>query len=346
MAKFTYDAQFIDFCANLEQAIARFEEKPTSEKEFTALQKKQVEALVKAERFFKKTLQQDARGLKAYKAFIAFITEDRRNILAARPYFRERQAIFSKGISPAIRSQNPKKLYKYNINYTFIELILRTIPFAPNSRVVRAAKEVKRIRQELITKNIPLAISRARIFRQKTPESHLTFMDLNQISFEGLINAVDKFVLPYSKVFRSVIIGRVTGDQIAGLSESLIHFWPDDKRKIYRANKANRGKKEINFEETAASVNSGPELKHATDASEIQHLMAANSHSSLDAPIGESVGNDEEDQDTFGDRFPAAEGTQPDVLVEENDLYQSLYEAIGQLEVIEQKLIKMKGMNN
>ena len=125
---------------------------------------------------------------------------------------------------------------------------------------------------------MPLAISQARVFRHNTPESHLTYMDLNQISFEGLINAVDKFVLPYTSVFRSVIIGRVKGDLIENYSETPVHFYPSDKRKIYRANKAKKGltKDDINYTDLANTVNNnGPKLPTPTDSSEIMNLLAA-----------------------------------------------------------------------
>ena len=179
----------------------------STDEDFTQKQKRQVEALINAEKQFKKILQKDCRGHLVYKAFINFIVKD--NILAARPYFRERQSAFSSGISPAIRKGKYKRLYKFNINFPFISFCLQILPWKPGSRVRKAANLVFKLRKELIELNMPLAISRARIFKQKTPSSHLSYMDLVQIAMEGLINAIDKFVLPYTPVFRSVIIGRL-----------------------------------------------------------------------------------------------------------------------------------------
>ncbi len=258
------------------------------DRDLTSRQKEQVELLVKLEKQFKKTLQNHCWGAKAYKAFIHHITQDRRNILAARPFFRERQGEFSKGISPAIRKNKHKQLYRFNINYPFIEFILRSFNWPKNGKVVAAAQRVFEIRQKIIILNMPLAITQARIFRHVTPDSHLSYMDINQISFEGLINAVDKFCLPYSPVFRSVIIGRSKGDLIESSSETLLHFYPSDKRKIYRANKAQKGqvREEVNFTKLSENVNcSGPKLPSPTTPAEIQQLVAASGTLSMDSVV-------------------------------------------------------------
>jgi stalled ribosome alternative rescue factor ArfA len=220
LAKFHQDSHFISFAQSLQAVICSYGDR--SNEDFTQRQKESVENLIRLEKKFKKILQEDCRGYLAYKKFIEFIwksgKDNKRNTLAARPYFRERQEKFSKGISSAIQKRRHKSLYKFNVNYTFIAFVLNSYPWAEKSRVRKAALEVFKAREEIIQLNMPLAISRARIFRQKTPESHLSYMDFVQISMEGLINAVDKFVLPYTPVFRSVIIGRIVGDLIENYS--------------------------------------------------------------------------------------------------------------------------------
>ncbi len=334
----------LGFAKSLQGVIAGY---GTSDEDFTKKQKAQVEKLIKAERKFRRILQGDSRGNKVYKEFINYIKDDKHNILAARPYFRERQGMFSKGISPAIHHRKPKRLYKFDINYPFIAFALKAIPWGPRSKITLAAHDVYLARREIVELNMPLANSQARIFRHNTPESHLAYMDLIQISFEGLINAVDKFVLPYTPVFRSVIIGRVKGDLIENYSETLLHFYPSDKRKIYRANKAQRGlvREDVNFTNLAETVNSnGPKLPTPTTSSEIQHLMAASGHFSLDSPDPTSGQDDSSDPTTLSCNYAAEPDVQPDVRVEKTELHNILFNSIKELTTLEKKYIRMRGI--
>ncbi len=191
---------------------------------------------------------------------------------------------------------------------------------------------------------MPLAISQAKTFRFATPESHLAYSDFLQIAFEGLINAVDKFVLPYTTVFRSVIIGRCKGDMIEAYGDTLLHFYPSDKRKIYRANKVQKGKsrEDVNYDDLAHGVNmTGPKLPTPTSPSEIQLLTRAASHGSLDATI--SVGSDTgEDKFTLMDSFSDNPDNQPDNQTENRELLTRLVEIGSQLTPLEVKFLRLR----
>jgi DNA-directed RNA polymerase specialized sigma subunit len=344
MASFTYDPHFIKFRKSLEILLASSTATSNTEKDkFTKKQKNLVESLVREEKRFRKLLINHSNGVKAYRKFIEYILEDRKNILAARPFFRERQTEFSKRISPAIKNRKEKELAKFNINFTFIDFILKCMPWPKNGLINKKANEIKAIREEIILQNLPLAISRATLFKKKTPENHLNFMDLNQISFEGLINAVDKFVLPYTTVYRSVIIGRISGDLIENYSETMMHFYPSDKRKIYRANKINKGNKieEIqSFDTLADHVNiEGPKLDSPANGPELQGLLAAVTSLSMDAPL------DDSETSTFSDKFEAPDSTRPDKRVEEMELRTELLQAYNTLSVFELKILKAKGLS-
>lgn len=202
---------------------------------------------------------------------------------------------------------------------------------------MKAAREVAKIREEIILQNMPLAISRATLFRKKTPESHLSFMDINQIAFEGLINAVDKFVLPYTTVYRSVIIGRISGDLIENYSETLLHFWPNDKRKIYRANKVNKNE-DLTLDDISNIVNSGPKLISDTTPNEIMHLKLASSPLPIDAPTGL------ETNQSFADILESKEDLQPDIMLEDLEEKNNLTKAYDSLTVFEKKILKLKGL--
>jgi DNA-directed RNA polymerase specialized sigma subunit len=174
-------------------------------------------------------------------------------------------------------------------------------------------------------------------------------MDFIQIACEGLLAGIDKFVPPFSKAFRSCAIGRMTGNFIEDYSATLIHFFPVDKRKIYRANKlVGRQVEVVDYDKLAAGVNKNKdgetvEVAHRTNAAEIANLMAASSTVSTDA----TAGNDE-DNDTMPahqvDRYAAPTDTQPDVIYEEMDNRRALARALLKLNPFERKLLRLKGV--
>lgn len=334
----TEDTHFRQFATSLESAIKRFGVPDGSD--FLKMQKRQVESLVALEKDFRTTLIEHYMGEKTYRAFIRYICDKKRNILAARPYFRERQEIFTSQISKALRDRNIKKMQKFNFNFNFVQFVLGSFAWKKKSKLMLIAKKIADIRHELVTMNMPLAISRARIFYSRTPRAQLEYMDLVQIACEGLMSGIDKFVLPFSKVFRSVAIGRMTGNFIENYSETLVHFYPVDKRKIYRANKLiGRQAEQINFEELAKKVNDGVERAARTTPSELAGLLAAQSYVSTDQST------DNEDPVRIESRFAAPSDCQPDIICERMDTYRSLNEAIAKLTPLEQKLLKLRGLS-
>lgn len=345
-AKSRWDnSHYRQFAASLEEIIDGHRESGGADA--IAQQRRQVESLCDLEQQFRNELIRDKRGANVYKAFVKFVRDERRNILAARPYFRERQDVFKSRIAPALRDRADKSLYQFGINYPFIAFAIRVGKFPPNSKVGKLATKVKEARQELIEMNVPFAISRARAFLRHK-QAHLELMDLVQIGTEGLIAAIDKFVPPYNDSFGGVLYGRITGDLVEGNSETLVHFYPSDKRKIYTANKL--VKEGRTFEEIAHHINSeaakdstsyrGP----VTDANEIQQLHVAAYTVSGDSP-GESddsiIGTDESPIH----RFEADETWRPDVRFEQTQLMAELNKSILELSVFERKLLALKGIN-
>lgn len=337
-----YDQHFRHFASSLEAVIAGY---GSTDEDFTARQKRQVETLVHLEMEFRKALIRDKAGPDVYKAFVRYIVSHRRNILAARPFFRERQDIFKRDISPVLRENQDRALYRFNINYPFIAFAMKNGKFNRRTRVWKVAQKVTAARAELIEMNMPLAISRARIFKKLTPQSHLEYMDLVQIANEGLIAAVDKFVLPYTPVFRAVIIGRISGNLIEDYSDTMLHFYPSDKRKLYKARKARRKTDDMSADAIAEKVNEQADKNHRTNASEITQLLAASSHVSLDAPAPETSFVAEDDPSSGIDRYEADPETRPDNIAEKNEVNRILYATISQLSIFEQKLLRLKGLD-
>ena len=332
---------FRGFAFSLEQAIEKYGE--LKERELLKKQKKQVNKLVRLENEFRKTLIEHKWGEGVYESFIALICEEKKNILAARPYFRERQTVFTKRISKALKDKNIKAIYKFHFNYQFIVFVMNCRKWFPKSRIVELFHEISQIRTELIEMNLPLAISRARIFYNRTPKSQLSFMDLIQISCEGLMSAVDKFVPPFTKVFRSVAIGRMVGYFIEQYSETLIHFYPSDKRKIYRANKAiHKYADSVDFERLATEVNVDMDAPHCTTASEIADLMAAASCVSADTMAPNTI--DPEAGDPVA-RFAAPEDTRPDIRIENRDARVKLSGVLERLSPFERKFLRLRGVD-
>jgi DNA-directed RNA polymerase specialized sigma subunit len=205
---------FQHFAASLEMATDKYGNDGLSGKDFLALQKKQIDRLISLEKKFRAALVSHRFGESTYKAFVSLICDQKRNILVARPYFRERQPVFTNRISVALKARDIKAMEKFHFNYQFVCFVMGTRKWGKNSDIHKLASEITSVRSEIVEMNLPLAISRARIFYSRTPKAQLSFMDLVQICSEGLMSAIDKFVPPFSKVFRSVIIGRATGYMI------------------------------------------------------------------------------------------------------------------------------------
>ncbi len=139
--------------------------------------------------------------------------------------------------------------------------------------------------------------------------------------------------------FRAVAIGRMIGDRIEQYSETLIHFYPVDKRKIYRANKRLRQfPDQIDHEALSQLVNAEVDNPaHRTNAAEIADLLASASVLSLDAET-------ESEPDGIISRYvdPATEGGEK---IEKADAMIAMQAAIQDLPMMEKKLLRMRGVS-
>lgn len=349
MAYSVDDGGFKLFADALEQRLNTHVQVPR--KKLLQFQRKQIKNLVNLENRFRKALICDRRGPWVYKKFVHYITQEKNNILAARPYFRERQVLFSDEIAEVLKKKSDKALYRFRFNFNFILFALKQYKWGDNCEVVKIAKEIQKQRMEILEMNIPLAISQARIFWSATPKSHLSYMDLVQIHCMGLLIAIDKFVPPpnglpakreleeYRK-FRAVAIGRMMGDRIEQYSETMLHFFPADKRKIYRALKALRKPTGENpdFNAVTEKVNEGiKNTKHHTNPEEIGQLLAGASHVSGDMSV-------EPEGETTLERYPDKEENDPYAKIEDADAIQKINAVAYELPLVEKKLLKLKGM--
>jgi DNA-directed RNA polymerase specialized sigma subunit len=347
-----YDDGFKVFAAGLEAILA--DVPVLSEHDLTVKQRNQLKALVALETQFRKALIAHRKGPETYRQFVDHICVERGNILSARPYFRERQDVFTEFISRALKKSSATGLYKFKINWTFISWVLTSqlwLTTQVNATELRDLSEkIKAARKELLEQNLPLAISQAKQFYAATPRSHLTFMDIVQIQCQGLLLAIDKFCLPDEKGmtdeesleafrgFRAVAIGIMRRDRVNDYSQTMMHFFPRDRQKIYWANKMlRRFVDQVDHDMISREINSNLPKTDQTTGEEVADLLAAASTVSADfaaEPDGESV----------VDSAVSDESMRPDVRAESDDLHETLFESITQLTLVENKLLKLKGV--
>ena len=336
---------FRQFAGDLQRAIAKYGHVESNETALFALQKAQVERLAALEEEFRVELIRRRNCRRVYEAFITHIRDVQKDILTARPYFRERQTVFSPHISTALRDRSWRRLLKYHINYHFVRFALGATYWHPKSRLRKLGLEIEAARHELVVMNLPLVIARARIFWSRTPKSHMSFMDFISVGVEGLIAAVDKYAGEYSEVWRSVAIGRMVGNFIESYSDTTLHFYPSDHRKLYRANKylSKHPHGTHDLEEVAAAVNKTTKRKrgHRTTPDEIASLLAAASTVSSDSrPPGTE---DDVPSNVLG--YEAPDETRPDVIVEREEVLAAVRRLVSQLPLIDQKLLRLKGLD-
>lgn len=334
-----------DFVAVFAESVAREIDKypsiPSKDEEaLVARQKQQVEALVAAEVEARKALIRDPRGIEVYTKFVEFIATERRNSLAAQPYFREPESVFTAEIGPALKSKAVRSLFKFHWNWSFAHFARTAVEWAPSDEFWVATEKIAAARTELVEMNLPLAISRARMFYQRTPKSHLEYLDLIQCAAEGLMMGIDKFRLPYSPVFRSVAINRMVGNFIDRYSETMVRFFPLEKRRIYRANKVMRRftTDTVDIPSLTAVVNEGMPDRHKATPEQMSLLMSAVSCLSLDWQDKMPEGDDGM---SFGESISAPHEHRPDAMYEQAETFALLHTAMADLSMIERKVIRM-----
>jgi hypothetical protein len=286
---YSFDDSFYVLAADVTRVIEKNKKNGTTQQE-------QVEELLDAEKKFKAAILQYRQSTEIYKRFLQKVCIQNKNILSARPYFRETAVTFSKKVTPAIKSSDIEKLKTFDINYQFIKFIRQTWLGPFPKRAEQLYNRVHVARTILIQNNMPLAIDRAKIFYRKTPKSHLTLLDMIGICATGLAAGVDKWCGRYSPVFRSVCIGRMVGNLIDSYSETMLHFYPSDKRILYKAHTI-RGRKGIDdVKELTVAVNKsfhddgieGKSVpKNDVTVGELNALMNASSTVSADSTVNE-----------------------------------------------------------
>ena len=156
------------------------------------------------------------------------------------------------------------------------------------------------------------------------------------------MSAIDKFCLPWTSTWRSVALGMAGGNLIDSYSATLTHIYPRDKNVLYRAAKINRTNTDsvIDFEKLVEDVNRNVVIpSKLTTPGELMNLMAGASTVSLDQKMINADGEESTNNASLMDN-----SSRPDLMVEENDAAQALKAAYGKLNLLEKKILILKGV--
>lgn len=351
--KIVDETHFKKFAKDLDVLIAKYELIP--EESLLQQQRRQLKTLIALETEFRETLIAHPWGTGVYKDFIEHILIKRKNIMAARPFFRERDVTFKAYISGALKKRCDKKLYRFRFNWTFISFVLGCRKWPSGSKLRGIAKKINAMRKEILELNLPLAISQARKFWEATPKSHLSYMDIVQIQCQGMLLAIDKFTpvndarlsekmsLAMYRRFRATAIGIMTRDRINEYSATLIHFYPTDQKRLYRANKARRKVQTaegLDFVAMTEIVNTDLPENEKTSPDELAKLLAAGSTVSSDYAV-----SDEEGAETIAERYIPEEAETSEESYARTEAYDKMRTAIRKLDLVEMKLCRMRGVS-
>lgn len=321
-----------------------------SKDELTEIQRGQVDGLTGLERDFKNLLLKSKWRKKAFEVFFTYVYGEKKNLLSARPFFREPTASFKNGLMDALRTQDGTKVAKYHLNYHFVRLIVERLDIPHDHEMYKIYEKVMDIRRELVLMNLPLVISRARIFYSKTPKSHMSFMDLVQVGAGGLLATIDKFYGQYRTVWRSVVRYRISGDHIKDYSETFLHFYPEDKKRLYSANKfrSRAVDGEYTEEELTNYVNgvikaSKAKFKYRkVSVDDLRHVLLASSTVSCDTrpPLDDETTTDENIAHMASDPED-----RPDLKMERAEATSLMLNCIKNLPILDQKILVLKGIH-
>lgn len=317
-------------------------------------QKAQVELLMDLEDRFRNNIIKFSQSREVYRAFILLVAVTNRNILSARPYFREKAKTFSARITPAIRDGDIKTLQTFHINYNLIYFIKENWKGPFPKKCDKLYSQILEARRVLIENNMPLVINRAKLFYRKVPRNHLDLMDFINIAALGLVSGVDKWVGAYTRIFNGVCIGRMTGNMIDNYSETTIHFYPSDRSILYRANSL-RFKNEVkdinqltdilnkSYQEDRKNGIRAP--KNKITPQELSRLMAAASPVSLETPTTtEDAASSSSFTSTLVDFTEDEVVDSAEEQVINRDLTSKMIGSIRKLPILHQKVLRLKGV--
>lgn len=297
---------------------------------------KKFKELINLEKMFGKKLRKIQEGQKVYADFVREMRSENR-VDDARSYFRQRESDFiSSTISESIQKGIHSRLYTAPINFKFIAFAMVKMSTVENKLVKKELtplfEKIKLVRGEIINNNLFLALGKAKI-QGKSGGNSVELSDLIQLANEGLIIAVDKYTPNEKSVFAHMAVGRMIANFIdSNFSSSPVTINKSAKRKLYRIRKILERNPNMNRTQIADI------LKVAEK--EIDELIEISRYKSLDQPVGI------DDDRTVGDTVPD-NANKPTAYesTENKNLVLKLLDAYKHLDIIEKKILRLKGVN-
>lgn len=315
--------QFVTYCNKHAKVLER--QDPRNQQQL-------MEALFDLENKFVKIIADKKWDAIIYPSFVKFIVEDKRNILAARVYFRERQSTFTKDMSKIFKDSSMHlNIGNFKINYEFVNWVCKNFPAAKYKSLHLLKIEIVKIRQVLAMKDVFLALNRARLFWGKTANNSLQYMDIVQDCVHGYLVAVDKFSPPFTNTFRAVAIGRMLLLMLVDNNATMLRLPPTDQRILYRINNARYREGLSEPEDILKFVK---ESFPNVTADKIAAIELAND---VFYPFNSSVENSSL---VWADS--SSEFSNPEERLLEEDLKNKMSQIFDQLPLIDQKFIKLK----
>lgn len=327
---------------NLANGVAKILEKNNNgkklnKKDFTKKQKFQVEKIMELEETFRKTINSYKQSDKIYYKFMIFIKIQKGNILTARPFFRENSKTFGEKISPAFKEKDVQEIKKFHINYKFMLFVIENWKGNIPPKALDAWEKHQEIRKQIIENSMPMAINEAMKFYKAVPKNHVSLMDMINASVSGLCTGVDKWVGPFRSVFRSVCLSRMKANIMDIYNQTVFHFYPSDKKIIYKYNLIKSKSKDIVSSEILQDINQYLKEnndKRTLETYELQDLLAGAALDSVELNEGGSV------YDAYVDD---AKNIEEDLI--KKDLLKKILFKCQNLSIFEKKIIKLKGVD-
>lgn len=318
-------------------------------------QYRQIKTLLELESQFVEILNTTRYAPTVYQSFMNHICNVKQNISAARPYFRESKGTFAKKISPIFKARDHQALQAAGLRFNckFVGFAVRHRSWNKSSPLLKKYNEIQKLRAEIVELNLPLAVSQAKAFWRATPESHLSFMDVVQIQVQGLLSGVDKFLpqdrknmshaerLASYRKFRPTAIGFMARDRMASYSQCLLHFPTSERKVLYRTNKLARQFDENDLEGLTEAVNLYLTKTEKVQSETIGEILASRSVVSVIQQHKNGAANEVHLDEL---QHSSVEFSDPVSQIEITDATASLAATMHVLNVLEHKLLQLKGI--
>lgn len=300
--------------------------------------------LNKLENQFAKALRSFKEGRQVYKDFTYMINVIDGSLRGAHSYFRERESTRAE-INKAIGRVDLKTLYKIPINHKFCKFAVDKLKASRSSapqieKLNNIFSEILNSRNKVINTQLHVALNRAKVFNSRNTQALLEFSDYVQIANEGLVSAVDKFVLQEDgSPFHEMAFGKIVANLIywAG-NASMVSIGAGPQKKLYKI------RKELSKNYQASAADLSRILSIAE--SEINELMSASrvSYYHSDSKSGDKTGPDGnvEMYEIDDENFTIDESAEQKLSNRQTALI--LLKLFDRLSLLQKKILILKGM--